>query len=72
MTPPLTKEFKAEAIHFILNKSRQVILEKFDKNNKCNKSIKYDNDILNIEISKNCFLSFKLPSNFNSLVIMKM
>ena len=57
MAPQLTREFKAEAIDFILNKSRQVILEKFDKNNKCNKSIKYVNDILNIEINKNCFPS---------------
>ncbi len=61
MTPRLSKEFKKESFELILNKSKQLILENFDKNNKYNKTIKIENDTISVEIRRNCFPHSSMP-----------
>ena len=55
MTAVLNTEFENKAANFMLNTSKQLISENFDKNDKCNKTIKVENDASIIEIRRNCF-----------------
>ncbi len=55
MTAVLNTEFENKAVNFMLNTSKQLISENFDKNDKCNKTIKVENDGSIIEIRRNCF-----------------
>jgi len=55
MTPRLTPEFKDQATKMMLDTSKQLILTKFDKNNKCKETIKINSDTTTIEITRNCF-----------------
>jgi len=61
MTPQLTKEFKINSTEFMLDISKQLILENFDNNNKYNKTINIDNDNYTVEISRNCFTHISKP-----------
>ena len=56
MTPRLTREFKSQAIDFILNTSNQLILANFDENDKTRKTINIeDTNTTGIQITRNCF-----------------
>jgi len=55
MTPRLTPEFKDQATKMMLDTSKQLILTRFDKNNKCKETIKINSDTTTIEITRCCF-----------------
>ena len=61
MAPRLTSEFKKKASDFMLNKASQIILSKFDDNNKYNSTINVEYDTNVIEIRRNCYPDTLLP-----------
>lgn len=64
MSPRLTKDFKIKATEFILNRSKQIIQENFDKNEQCKKNVEIDDETVNAVIYRNCFPKTQLMPYF--------
>jgi len=55
MAGRLTADFKQQAADFMLESAKEIISSNFDKNDKTDKTIRVDNDVYSVNITRSCF-----------------